>query len=150
MIKRNVIIVDLDGTLYNNEHRAHLAHAGKWDEFHAMSYVDEPFQDVQEFVRMAYSSKKIVVALTGRSDDYELITRRWFRRHNVKFNRLLMRPQGNHAPDTEIKPMLLEKYFGSMDRALGKVLCILEDRDKVVAEWRKLGFRCWQVTQGNY
>ena len=31
-----------------------------------------------------------------------------------------------------------------------EVLVILEDRDRVVEEWRNLGFNCWQVRAGGY
>lgn len=144
------IIIDLDGTLCDSGWRTHHAQNNEWDKFHRKSSRDMPFEDVKELVNMCAASGMWTIALTGRSSEYRNITMNWFLDHNIKMAGLLMRPEGDYRSDTVIKPELLGNYFGSITRATERVICILEDRDKMVKHWRGLGFRCWQVQEGEY
>ena len=66
------------------------------------------------------------------------------------FDSLIMRPDVNFESDHELKPAMLAAALGGMDEALRRVAFALEDRDKVVAAWRKLGFNCMQVRAGAF
>lgn len=153
---KNVVVVDLDGTLADCSHRDHLARLRLWDDFHRGLHLDVPRPDVAKFLALLSSTRKLkpysngVIALTGRPADYRAETYRWLAEHDIAVDLLLMRPSGDFSPDTEIKPNLLLGYYGSLDRALERIWVILEDRDKMVAKWRELGFPCWQVQPGAF
>lgn len=150
MIKPYVIVVDLDGTLCNSSHRDHLAVAGQWDDFHSRLMDDEPWPDVKAFLDLFWTvnsetSQYAIVGLTGRNEQWRNKTLEWLNRHELFMDELLMRPDKDFTPDAELKPaLLLDRYPKEA------ILCILEDRDKVVDAWRNAGFNCWQVRPGGY
>jgi hypothetical protein len=145
-----VVVVDLDGTLCNSGHRDHLAQAGQWDEFHALLMDDEPWQDVQLLVKTLSFTNMVVIGLTGRNERYRNATMGWLACHDIRPDRLLMRPDDSYLSDHELKPALLADYLLSSGLSQQDVWFILEDRDKVVEAWRNAGYNCWQVRPGGY
>lgn len=150
---RLAVVTDLDGTLCNDGHRQHLAKAKQWDEFHGLLANDEPWQDVRNAIN-ALSVHFDIIALTARNERYRTETMAWLHRHMCSVDVLLMRPDNNFDSSEIIKERLLAEHFGgegaSIENSVGSILCMLEDRDKVVEHWRNLGFRCWQVQPGGY
>ena len=145
-----IVVVDLDGTLYNDIGRKHLVEAGLWDDYHRASIDDEPWPDVLAQLGML-SVDVVTVACTGRNVAFDPITRQWMEKHDAQIDHLIMRPNGNYLPDHELKPQLLSEFFQLTHEELQEhVLFILEDRDKVVDAWRSLGYRCWQVQPGGF
>lgn len=59
---------------------------------------------------------------------------------------LLMRKDGDHRHDTEVKPELLSNNNLTPDN----VFLILEDRDSMVNKLRELGYRVLQVAEGKF
>lgn len=148
-MKRHIII-DLDGTLCNSAHREELARNREWEAFHDLLIHDQPHDDVVEFMRAADDLNKMI-ALTGRPEKYRNLTLEWLNKNELNlFEQLIMRPDDDWRSDHVLKPEMLFTYFGSKEKALESVLVILEDRDRLVEEWRNLGFRCWQVQPGGY
>lgn len=149
---KDTIVVDLDGTLCNSAHREHLARAGQWDEFHALLKDDEPWPDVKKMIEVISVAGFTVIGLTGRNERWRKETDAWLMKHKVGIDELLMRPDDCYESDTVIKPRLLTELFedAGFGAALENVLLILEDRDKMVEEWRNLGFSCWQCRAGGY
>jgi len=144
-----VIVVDLDGTLYNSSQRNHLAQAGQWDEFHKASANDDPYNDVLNLINQM-SEMHNIIGCTGRTNAHRQITFDWLMDHGVSMDHLLMRPDNNFESDTIIKPKLLEEFLEKNNLSKESVLFILEDRDKMVERWRDLGYNCWQVRPGGY
>lgn len=147
------IVMDLDGTLCDCSHRVHWAQAKQWEEFHAGIPEDKPNADAVLFlnaIEMLGTHSLIIV--TGRDERQSNATWAWLRAQGLDrhFDNALFRPEGNHAPDHELKLHLVSEFFGSRENALNEVALILEDRDKVVEAWRDAGFRCWQVQAGSY
>lgn len=149
-MKRNIIIVDLDGTLCNSSHRDHLAQQKLWDEFNAASANDEPWEDVAALIAAMQPSGYKFYGLTGRSQKWSQTTANWLFKKGIELDALIMRPEDDFSSDHDLKPKMLEAVFGTMDSARKRVLFILDDRDKVVEAWRNNGFRCWQVQPGGY
>ena len=145
------IVIDLDGTLCNCDHRVHLAQAQQWDEFHKGLLADEPYNDVADLVR-TLSRTQIIIAVTGRNAAFKELTWRWFQLHALDeaITDVIMRPDGDWRPDHELKPMMLEEHFGSKEKVLEGVGFVLDDREKVVEAWRNYGLPCWQVRPGGY
>lgn len=158
----DVIVCDLDGTLCDVVHRQHLAQSGAWDEFHARLTEDAPRPVVLSLLgalleREVHDSPSLVF-LTGRPEPYRAQTLQWLADHcdlleHDEFDCLLMRGKDEYGSDTVVKQKLLEDWLRSFyardEWDPGRVL-ILDDRDKVVAHFRDLGYECWQVQEGAF
>jgi hypothetical protein len=55
-----------------------------------------------------------------------------------------MRAASDFTPDEELKRQWIEEY------KLEHILCIFDDRKKVVDMWRSLGLTCFQVAPGDF
>jgi FMN phosphatase YigB (HAD superfamily) len=154
------VFCDLDGTLCDVKHRQHLAQAGQWDEFHSLLALDEPRPMVWAFLQMLSDLKStgmpgpIVVFLTGRPRNTEGATARWLAEKcdlhlSDEYDCILMRPDGDYRSDTLLKQELLDEFLSTSDIDPRSVL-ILDDREKVVAHLRDIGYDVWQVQEGAF
>lgn len=148
---KNIIVVDIDGTIAKVGDRLKYLQQEKkdWDSFYEHCDEDKPIREVIAVVETLANSGYKLVFCTGRRKSVRKKTREWIRRHMVLHNpsyKLLMRPDGDHRHDTEVKPEILAKSRYTPDR----VLCVFEDRDSMVAKWRELGYRCLQVADGEF
>lgn len=152
MPNKTYIIVDIDGTLANVDHRQEYAQTGQWDQFHEMCHLDEPYQDVIDAVNaFALVGGYNVVGLTGRPDNMRLKTMNWLGQKGALLQDVWM-PRGvkDFRSDVEVKTTALEAFFGSKEAVLANVLFMLEDRDKLVAHFRDYGLTVLQPRLGTY
>jgi hypothetical protein len=148
----STIVVDLDGTLFNHDHRIDWAKSGMWDEYHRRLVHDELNEDVAWLLQVLPSSVEVIFC-TGRNERWRQLTldHCCFCGLGLAFpDALLMRPDDNYLPDHELKPKMLEEHFGSRDLVLDNVKFVLDDREKVVEAWRNYGLPCWQVRLGSF
>ncbi len=59
---------------------------------------------------------------------------------------MLVGVQFKFMPDDQLKKLWLDQLFPNTD----DVLCVFDDRDKVVKMWRENGLSCLQVAEGNF
>jgi hypothetical protein len=59
----------------------------------------------------------------------------------------MMRPIGDSRPDDVLKQEFLDRML-IVDRE--RLVAVFDDRDKVVAMWRRNGIACFQVAPGNF
>lgn len=154
---KNVIVVDIDGTIADIEHRLHHIKKDRpdWEAFHAPEELakDKPIQNVldiiEEFGKAEDDYYRYVVC-TGRSELCREATEAWLKQYVCLGlcypDKVLMRPAGDFRPDTEVKPEILKAAGYTPDR----VAIIFEDRTSVVKKWRELGYMCFQVANGDY
>jgi hypothetical protein len=144
---KTIVIVDLDGTLALDEHRAH--HLDKkprdWDTYFSLCSLDEPNYVIIQLVRTLKLCGKQIYILTGRIDRYKRDTEVWLDAHQVPYDHLMMRPADCRTEDFELKIGWLDD-LGIRDR----VWMVLEDRKRVVDAWRRQGLKCLQVADGNF
>lgn len=154
-------IWDLDGTLANCDWRkdfAARAHASQqatdrdfyWDEFHRRCKDDSLYEAEAHLLRAWSQAGHSLIYLTGRSDRYRAETRHWLQRHALPEGHLLMRPHGSNAPSTEYKMRqlaVIREHIMQPDDALAFVV---EDDDRIVAQWRALGITCLQPRPAGY
>ena len=57
-----------------------------------------------------------------------------------------MRKNNDYRHDTVAKIELIEEA----GIKFGEISFVLEDRDSMVAKWRSLGIKCFQVAEGNF
>lgn len=157
---KDTIIVDLDGTLCNTEHRNIYAQNGEWEEFHSRCARDDINHAVMEVLQTFGNVidqrdsglKWRIIAMTGRNEKWRLMTNEWLKSVGMKqyVDQLYMRPDNCFVSDVELKLGWLEQEFGSHEKARERVLFALDDRDKVVQAFRDIGIDTWQVREGAY
>lgn len=149
--RKSWIVVDLDGTLCDCAHRVHWAQAKDWDRFHAGIPEDKVNEDVLTLLNMVPLGFGVLVC-TGRDERNRMATEKWLHDQGVAhlIDYMVMRPEKDFSSDHDLKPRLVAEFFGSMEKALEKVVFILDDRDGVVESFRNAGFKCWQVAVGSY
>lgn len=145
--QKQIVIFDLDGTLALIEHRKHLVEGRKkkkWREFFAACVADSVNHPVAEMARVLREAGYQIVIFSGRSDEVRQETEKWLAENGITYDLLLMRPEGDFSPDDQLKLKWLER----LDKE--RVLCIFDDRDKVVRMWRRQGLTCFQVAPGDF
>jgi hypothetical protein len=155
MDNKKTVIFDLDGTLALIDDRRAISTKdnGKmdWDKFFdpVNIQLDKPNWPV---ILMAQTLKKAghsVVIFSGRSKATKDATRAWLNNHKIPFDVLKMRPTDGGLKwmkDDLLKKKWLTDLFPDVD----KILCVFDDRDKVVKMWRDNGIACFQVADGNF
>lgn len=150
MERKDFMVFDLDGTLSNATHRVAFAQAGQWDEFHSLSHLDEPHEEIATLYRLV-ADKFGIIILTGRNEKYRQLTLRWLYKYGLEPDYLFMRGDDDFQKDTLLKLSMLDNMFGnSREQALERISLIFEDRDQVVEGFRNAGFMCAQVRNGSY
>lgn len=156
-MKDSWIIFDLDGTLADIENRRKLAVKanGKmdWDIFFSSRLVetDEPKESVIEMARVLSTAGHKIAILSGRSKATKQVTTEWLRFHGVPFDVLKLRPTSHpwkFMPDDKLKQGWLDDLWP--DDKKDNIVCVFDDRDKVVKMWRENGLDCFQVAPGDF
>ena len=149
------VIFDLDGTLALIDKRRKLSTNvnGKmdWDTFFASENIklDEPNPSVIKMAQLLKANGHMIVILSGRSKATKDATKDWLDTFGVPFDVLKMRPTSgrfNFMPDDELKQGWLDDLFPNKD----DILCVFDDRDKVVKMWRANGLTTFQVAEGDF
>lgn len=151
---RKAIIVDIDGTLADCEHRRHFVHPPEgqkkdWPGFFNAMDKDPVIPHVLDIVERFQSDGTEGIAIvfcSGRPDDYMKLTKEWLAQTGIKYDRLLMRKRYDSRRDDIVKEIILD--FEILTRYVPYFM--LDDRDQVVKMWRKRGYPCLQVAEGNF
>lgn len=145
------IVFDIDGTLANIKHRLPYIKSEKpdWDSFNESMDKDALNLPVaQIYYKMCdsrHNANHPSIFVTGRPQDYQHKTEQWLLRNKLVPNYLFMRPAGDYRSDVEIKTEIIDKYI-----KMAPILFVIDDRDKIVEMWRKLGYKCLQCQKGDY
>lgn len=142
-----VLLCDIDGTLADIRHRLkHVLPGSKrdWGAFFALMDEDGLVEPVQKVVAAAAKSFPVVLC-SGRPEEYRALTEAWLARHNVPFERLYMRPEGDLRQDSIVKGEMLATIRGDGFEPFA----VIDDRPSVVAMWRDRGLLCLQVSPGD-
>ena len=137
------VIFDIDGVLADNRHRLHYIQKTpeNWDVFYKAMADDLPRSSMIRLVNSIRIVQQTVFLITGRSIEYEHITRAWLDRNTVGYDGLYQRPAKDHRPDHIIKFEILTKL-----RKVGyEPWLAVEDRPQVVEMWRREGIECLQT-----
>ena len=151
------IVFDIDGTIADCSHRLpHILQKPKdWDAFFHDDRIAEDipidaFLQIARLVRHGSHEDRSyqVVFVTARPERTRAATLSWLRKHLdwfVRDDELIMRPDGVREDDTTLKISTAEKVLG-----LENILCVFEDRARVVKAWREAGVMCAQVDSGEF
>lgn len=140
-MKLPCILIDIDGTIAlrgdrsPHDHDSSMEDAPNWPIINLLN----------TFIISAYRPH---ILISGRDEKYRDVTEYWLATHNILSHRhgLFMRPTGDNRPDEVVKEALyrqhIEPHF--------EVQYVFDDRNKVVAMWRRLGLTCLQVADGDF
>jgi len=163
---KGTLFCDIDGTIADLTHRrVYVATKPKnWPAFERGIAHDLPIPLVIGVVRELHAAGWTVVMCTGRGAQNRGVTEDWLNRFNVPYDALYTRalheydengdvklsrkgkPMGDYRRDDIVKAELLAKA-----RADGHDPDIVfDDRDQVVAMWRREGVPCIQVAEGDF
>lgn len=135
-----VVLCDIDGTIALRRGRS---------PYDQSKVLEDAFDPRMNFLLSSLSEKFQIIFLSGRQDTKQCRedTEKWLK-DNLGLSEvtLIMRSEGDFRPDDVIKKELYQKYI--KDRY--NVVCVFDDRDKVVKMWRSLGLLCCQVYYGNF
>ena len=151
MEKKKAIIVDLDGTLANVEHRRHFLKETPpdWRSFNESMVTDTVNEWCHTLMKRmqggTYGGRSILL-VSGRGEEYRPHTEDWLEELIIDYDKLLMRPAGDFRADEIIKREIYEEKI----KDFYDVLFVIDDRSKVVKMWRSLGLVCLQCCEGDY
>ena len=148
-----IVIFDLDGTLALIDKRRELAAIGStgkinWEIFFNPDNIqlDEPNVPViKTFQAMKQAGFRVGI-FSGRDSISEKETKEWLTENGINWDFIKMRPQGDFTPDDRLKKQWLDD---ELDQG-HSILCVFDDRDKVVKMWRENNIACFQVEYGNF
>jgi len=141
------IIVDIDGTLSNPNHRRHLVEGDDkdWEEFFDRVDEDEPNLWC-ECILHEFSGKDNIILVTGRPEkskdgvNVKMKTIKWLRQHNIPYDDLIMREEGDFREDTVVKQEMLTEKLPPTE----EILFAIDDRKDIAEMWRSNGITCLQ------
>lgn len=140
------IIVDLDGTFANIEHRRHFVTgtSKNWKSFYeALSQDGAKEWCVWLLERFG---KDEILFVTGRPEEYRDKTIAWLRNYGYEQCPLFMRKNGDYRMDSVIKVEIYKEHI----EPFYHIMFCLDDRTQVVEAWRSLGLTCLQCDEGNF
>lgn len=145
-MKQPCIICDLDNTIACTKHRAHFLdeRPKNWDAFNAACIEDRPMTHIIRLLRGMYEYPIIITS--GRDEAVRPQTERWLWDHEVPYNKLFMRNTGDYTEDSELKEHWLDTFI----LPTFTPIFALDDRNRVVAMWRRRGIPCLQVQDGDF
>lgn len=145
---RRISIVDLDGCISDDRWRRHLigeANGAKdrYHEYHKCLLRDEP-ANLHEIVGDQF------VIITGRPVRYRELTTLWLRDVGIEPLYTMMRNDNDHRPVGELKGLMLQALLDVNSYGIQpeEIIDAIDDREVVVAEYRKLGFAARVVRIG--
>ena len=142
------VIVDIDGTISDVEHRRHhlASKPQNWKAFNAAMHLDEPKSDIVELVRILEQAGNRIVLCSGRDSFYRQATEDWLEKHGVPNHALYMRPAKDSRDDGVVKSELLDRIIADGYEPW----LAIDDRNRVVEMWRARGLTCLQCAPGDF
>lgn len=163
---KGTVFVDIDGTVADLTHRRVFVRSKpkNWPAFERAIPNDTPIQWVIDAVRTLYEAGWTVVMMSGRSETSKEATVAWLAKYGVPYHAIYMRRQWEYDENGDVKLTRKGKPLGDFRRddivkeeLLGVARAdgydpdvVFDDRDQVVAMWRRLGIPVVQVAEGDF
>lgn len=138
------VIVDLDGTLANIDHRTHLVKGEKkdFDAFFKACVYDKPNKWCVEIIQALSKMGHHITIVSARSRVVEAETSNWLVSSlgSLPVQMILLRGKEDYTPDVELKRQWLK------GQNKDEILFAIDDRQRVVDMWREEGLICLQCS----
>ena len=148
------VIFDIDGVLADSSHRLHhiMKDPKDWDSFFnpALMMIDYPILPAFAVLHALQAEEDIrIIFFTGRPERTRDVTTRWLVQHmesaDIGYSEeLRMRANGDYRNDDIVKEQWLREIGPE------NVLCAFEDRNRIVAMYRRHGVICYQAAFGDF
>ena len=135
--KESIILCDIDGTI--------ALHNGR-NPFDYDKASEDTFDPRMKVLLNGLSQSYKIIFFSGRSEDTRDVTHKWLEDNGFGEHQLYMRKSKDFRSDDIVKK---EMYFEYIQPKYN-VVCVFDDRDKVVKMWRDLGILCCQVYYGDF
>lgn len=142
------IVVDIDGTLANVDHRLDFVRReGRkdWQSFFKEMVNDGVNGWCLDIIK-AFRGKHLIVLCSGRPDNYRKETEEWLKKHEIPYDFLFMRQRSDSRKDSLIKENILD--FELLTRF--NIKFSVDDRAGVVEMWRRRGLTCLACAKGEF
>ncbi len=139
-LKLKAIVIDIDNTLSNCDHREHLLEKKEGQRtnwkgfFDAMG--DDPLNEWCKDLMKRYREDHIIILNSGRPDSYRQITEAWLEKNNVPYDHLFMRHRQDSRKDDIVKELL---YDFECRTRVSEVKLWVDDRFSVINKMRSRG-----------
>lgn len=156
---RPLYIFDIDGTLAIIEHRLHHLQnkndEQRWKKFYKDCSYDATNIPVMHTMETLQRAGAEIWFFSGRSEDVREETVEWLSfRSSFTKERLTFRPEiltMRGSKDFREDDVLKEEWLHNMlDVDRKRLVAVFDDRDRVVAMWRRNGVPCFQVAPGAF
>jgi hypothetical protein len=135
-------LLDLDHTIANSFWRDSMIGSVPWDEYHAASRNDKPFQKMVDLINALITHGDLIIAITGRTENHRGLTLNWLISNNILIHDLLMRPEKVFLKNAEMKVKLVSDYFNNYFDSIG---FLIDDNEETILAFQKLGIATLQV-----
>ena len=132
-----IVLVDVDGTVANGDHRQHFIEGPRkdWKSYFSLCHLDTPIQKIIDEVN-SYRDHTIIVC-SGRPDTYQHETLKWLREvAKLKFDYIFMRAGSDKREDSVIKLEILDHLPAD------QIEIVFDDRPRVLRAWESRGLNC--------
>lgn len=127
------VILDIDGTISEPCDR------NIYDGSKAINDVLQPH------IFNAIKHVEHLIICTGRSSEFDEVTKKWLANHGINYTRFYSRKTGDNRPDWQVKEEMWNDIMDSYH-----IDMMYEDRNSVIRRARALGLKVAQVKYGNY
>ena len=135
--KPPAIQCDIDGTIAEH-HRSPY----EYDRLHTDTLI-VPIADIlHEYCKLGYR----IILLSGRPNSHAYDTIAWLSENGVSYDELWMRQAADNRRDDIIKEELYREHV----EPFYDIQFVLDDRNRVVNMWRRIGLTCLQVAPGDF
>ncbi len=139
-MQKDVVVFDLDGTLFDETHRAHLRIDKKWDEYFSMVDLDPLIPITAEIIKEKKEQGFEIWMMSGRHISCSDKTKEALRINEIPYDNLKLRGQNNFVPDYVIKPSWCEKLIG-----LKRIHSVYDDQDRVLDGFKNKGLNAIDI-----
>jgi phosphoglycolate phosphatase-like HAD superfamily hydrolase len=138
------VVFDIDGVLADVRHRLRFVERRPkdWDAFFEAMDDDLPLGTGITLAQERAAEGHRIVYLTGRNEDYRVLTRDWLARHGAPEGRLIMRRSDDRRPARVFKPAALRRIARD-----ATVVSVVDDDEAVVAVLVRDG---WSVVHATW
>lgn len=144
-MKKKAAIFDHDGTLSDPSPRLHFLEGSDkdWASFFDSASQDEPNHAVLKELEAHRAAGHAVVVMTGLPETYMEQRLGWYKRHGVKVDRILMRPEKNFEKAFNLKARWLHELQDEYE-----FVAAYDDEPGNLDAFKSAGIPCFLVKDG--
>jgi len=134
------VIIDLEHTLSNANHRLHLLKVCKYDAFNNEFVRDPINKDVHYFMKSLRKEGHQIIILSAKRIKYSEKVRTWLHGHAVEFDQLIMRADNDKRGIVDFK-------VGYVLEFKDDILMALDDVGEICKAFCDIGVPCLRIAQ---